>query len=184
MTNDETFLEVDDGDLIGNVDKSETKIGALKNLLYDQATADMADQNSVAYTVKVQKNGVQNGQQGGLFFGISTLNPGLIGQEYIFTRGHYHQVLDTGEYYWGIKGTGYLMMHQQDGAEYHLPITPGRVLYIPGKVAHRLVNTGNTKLVVGAVWQSISGHQYSERSLFTTHVLEQDGQPVFKVKRE
>ena len=36
---------------------------------------------------------------GDLAFGYSVVNPGKVGDEYYFTRGHYHRILETGEVY-------------------------------------------------------------------------------------
>ena len=110
-------------------------------------------------------------QSGGLFFGVSHVNPGKIGNEFNFTKGHFHQSIDTGEYYWGIKGHGLLILHDLNAEEHVEEVVPGRVLYIPGKVAHQLVNIGDDVLSVGAVWQSISGHQYFKSNIFSTRII-------------
>ena len=38
---------------------------------------------------------------------------------------------------------------------------PGSLHYIPGKVAHRVANTGYQKLVFSACWPSDAGHDYA-----------------------
>ena len=43
---------------------------------------------------------------GDLAFGCSIVNPGKVGDEYYFTKGHFHTILDTGEVYYCLKGHG------------------------------------------------------------------------------
>ena len=47
---------------------------------------------------------------GDFAFGCSILNPGKVGDEYYFTKGHFHTILDTGEIYYCLRGHGYMMM--------------------------------------------------------------------------
>ncbi|WP_057879606.1 glucose-6-phosphate isomerase family protein [Companilactobacillus kimchiensis] len=162
-----------DGTLVGDTKQGETLVKDISSFLMDSNISD-SEASKVAYGVRVSKNAVSEGQQGGLFFGVSTLNAGSINNEYYFTRGHYHEKLDTGEYYWGISGEGLLLLHYPDDTETITRVSPGSVLYIPGKVAHRLINIGKSKLAVGAVWQSISGHAYSQTNLFRMHILVDD----------
>ncbi len=46
---------------------------------------------------------------GDVAFGCSILNPGKIGEEYYFTKGHFHTIIDTGEIYYCLKGHGYIL---------------------------------------------------------------------------
>ena len=47
---------------------------------------------------------------GDLAFGCSILNPGKVGDEYYFTKGHFHTILETGEVYYCLKGHGYMLL--------------------------------------------------------------------------
>jgi glucose-6-phosphate isomerase len=38
---------------------------------------------------------------------------------------------------------------------------PGSLHYVPGKVAHRTINTGKQVLSFGACWPSDAGHDYN-----------------------
>lgn len=150
----------------------ETKISSLENLVLHKESIDWSRSDDVAYFVETHKNDVADKQFGGLYFGVSHLNPGLIGDEFIFTRGHFHEEMDTGEYYWVLKGNGLILLKDLDGEETITELSEGDIIYIPGNIAHRLVNTGKDIFSVGAVWQSISGHKYSDnKNLFKTHIL-------------
>ena len=55
----------------------------------------------------------------------------------------------------------------------------GTVHYIPGKVAHRVVNTGNEPLVFLASWPSDAGHDYGSirTSGFSRRMVLRDRKP-------
>lgn len=158
-------------ELEGNVTTGKTLKGGLQDMMLIPESFRDGEKEDVAYWVESDQNGVEQGQSGGLFFGVSHLHAGTVGDEYIFTRGHYHEARDTGEYYWGLAGDGLLLLHFDDGNEKLLPISPGIVRYIPGKVAHRLINIGEDTLSVGTVWQAISGHDYQGARVFKSHVM-------------
>lgn len=167
----DTYLNNDSGKLTGEVVRKVTSFAELKPLISDPTLISSDKAKDIAYWVEMQKNGVKEGQNGGLFFGVSNLNSGKIGDEFIFTKGHFHEAIDTGEYYWGIKGHGLLVLHDLKNKEHVEEIQPGKILYIPGKVAHRLVNIGNDVLSVGDVWQAVSGHQYFKNNIFSTKII-------------
>lgn len=56
---------------------------------------------------------------------------------------------------------------------------PGSVHYIPGKVAHRVVNTGDEPLVFLASWPSDAGHDYASirTSGFGKRMVLRKGEP-------
>lgn len=60
------------------------------------------------------------------------------------------------------------------------PIRPGSLHYIPGCVAHRLANTGDTPLRVGACWPSDAGHDYASIAEhgFTARLMNVGGIPT------
>ncbi|MCQ9209668.1 glucose-6-phosphate isomerase family protein [Granulicatella seriolae] len=162
-----------------NVIKKETKLFSLQNIFQDQVALEQMDPDQVVYEVEMHDNGLKEGEKGGLFFGISHIHPGKVGNEYFMTRGHIHLVEDTGEYYWGLEGEGLLILTFPDGKTYVEEVRPNSLHYIPGKVAHRLVNTGQERLSVGACWLTESGHNYNKKGLFKVSVVEEVNQ--FKV---
>lgn len=119
--------------------------------------------------------------EGQLLHGISIVHPGKVGSEYFMTKGHFHAVLETGEVYYCLSGTGMMVMETPEGESSVLEFIPGRVLYVPPRWAHRSVNTSSTEdLVTFFVYPGNAGHDYRtiEQRGFRKLVLEQDGKPV------
>ena len=43
---------------------------------------------------------------GELLHGVSVIHPGLVGNEFFMTKGHFHSLLETAEVYYCLKGEG------------------------------------------------------------------------------
>lgn len=98
---------------------------------------------------------------GELLFGISIVHPGKIGNEYFMTKGHFHEVLDTAEIYYCLKGAGFMVMEDPAGNTKVEPLSPGSVLYVPPRWAHRSVCVGQQEdLVTYFVYPGNAGHDY------------------------
>ena len=98
---------------------------------------------------------------GELPHGLSILHPGRVGDEYFMTKGHFHRVLETGEVYHCLKGHGMIVMETPEGEWAVEELTPGRVLYVPPRWAHRSVNIGDRDdLVTFFVYPGNAGHDY------------------------
>ena len=121
---------------------------------------------------------VTEGTPGGLFFGASTIMAGKVGNEYFMTKGHFHLQSDRAEFYWCVKGKGMLILMDRDRNTWAEQVYPGSLHYIEGEVAHRLANTGDENLVVGACWPSDAGHEYEQIAQcgFSARLLEMDGE--------
>ena len=161
------------GSLSGKeVTRGGKSIGQLKGVFADEDARAAMPQDTPAYNV-VAHFPVSEGTPGGLFFGVSLLEPGVVGREFFMTRGHYHAQIDRGEYYWGIRGTGLLVLMTKDRTWRVEPVKPGSLHYIPGHTAHRLVNTGDEQMAVGACWPSDAGHDYAsiDRDGFSVRVM-------------
>lgn len=99
---------------------------------------------------------------GDLSFGFSILQPGKVGDEYYFTKGHFHKIQDTCEIYYCSKGHGYLLIESKDGSFRALEMHPGRIGYVPKGYAHRSVNVSlNEPFVTFFVYQADAGHNYA-----------------------
>lgn len=146
----------------------------------DDARAKYAA-DAIAYSVQMHAT-IPDGTEGGLFFGVSKIEPGVVGDEYLMTRGHFHSKADRGEYYWGIEGSGLLVLMTRDRAARVEVVQPGSLHYIPGHTAHRLVNTGETRLCVGACWPSDAGHDYDSiaKDGFSLRVFKRGGKCVIE----
>ncbi|MBB3697239.1 cupin domain-containing protein [Flammeovirga yaeyamensis] len=172
-------LEITSGKLAGEgVITAQKKLSQLENVFQDEATRKSMDQDQLIYEVQAYMP-VEEGKEGGLYFGNSTIFPGKVNNEYFMTRGHFHTKLDTAEYYWCIQGKGALILMDEEGKTWLEEMTPGSVHYIPGKIAHRVANTGDEKLVFNACWPSEAGHDYAtiEKDGFGARLMEVDGKP-------
>ena len=54
-------------------------------------------------------------ERGHLMYCLSTLQPGVVGEECFMTKGHYHEVPDTAEIYLCLRGEGWMRMELSDG---------------------------------------------------------------------
>ncbi|RED76433.1 glucose-6-phosphate isomerase family protein [Cohnella phaseoli] len=97
---------------------------------------------------------------GNLAFGTSIVYPGKVGAEYYMTKGHYHNVLDTAEVYYCIGGHGLMLMENPEGEWDAQPFAPGNAVYVPGRYAHRSINTGKEPLITFYVFRADAGHDY------------------------
>ncbi|MDR1602252.1 MAG: cupin domain-containing protein [Tannerella sp.] len=151
----------------------------LKGIFYDEAARSAMPQNTVAYEVKSFLP-VPEGTPGGLYFGITYLYPGKVGDEYFMTKGHFHACSDRAEFYWGLTGEGMLIFMNEQRRVWAERMSPGTLHYIPGGVAHRVANTGSNLLSFAACWPSDAGHNYAEiaDSGFACRLIEKNGSPT------
>lgn len=105
---------------------------------------------------------VPAGMLGGLFFGITRIYHGQVGDEYFMTRGHFHALPDRSEFYWGIRGTGMLILMDRNRCVRVEKMEAGSLHYIPAHTAHRVANTSDGVLSFGACWPSDAGYDYAE----------------------
>jgi glucose-6-phosphate isomerase len=99
---------------------------------------------------------------GNLMCCISRLQPGLVGDEFYMTKGHYHAVRDTAELYLCLRGQGLMLMMTDIGECVAEPMARGRLVYVPPGWAHRSVNSGEEPLVSLCVYPAEAGHNYGD----------------------
>ena len=111
--------------------------------------------------------------------GTSILHPGKIGDEYYFTKGHYHSKLDTAEAYYCLSGEGFMLIENPEGDWRAIPMKGGEAVYVPKRYAHRTVNTGKTDLVTFFAFGGEAGHDYGtiETKGYRKLIVERDGKP-------
>ena len=114
-----------------------------------------------------------------LLFGTSIVYSGKVGDEYYMTKGHFHTIMDTAEVYYCLSGQGIMMMENPEGDWDIKALTPGSAVYVPGRYAHRSINTGKEPLVTYFVFRADAGHDYGtiESKGYRKLVIEEDGKP-------
>jgi len=112
--------------------------------------------------------------------GTSITYPGKVGEEYFFTKGHFHTIRETAEAYYTLSGRGYMMIENPEGEWGAFELEPGKMVYVPPRFAHRSINTGDTPLVTFFAFRGDAGHDYGtiEVKGFRKLVVERDGKPV------
>jgi glucose-6-phosphate isomerase len=140
-------------------------LGDLGGIFRDEAAWRAMDPATIAYRVQSYQP-VEDGREGGLFWGTTFLEPGLVGDEYFMTKGHLHSKRDRAEFYVTVSGRGALILMDAGRTTRFEPMTPGSVHYIPGLTAHRVANTGDETLSFTACWPSDAGHDYETVARF------------------
>jgi glucose-6-phosphate isomerase len=138
----------------------ERKLSALRGQFSDEASYDrmLAAEDSVIYEVYEIKRPEVEGE---LIMGISIVHPGMVGREFFMTKGHFHTVLETAEIYYCLRGEGFMVMETPEGEAAVEPLSPGRVLYVPPRWAHRSVCSSRLEdLVTFFAYPANAGHDY------------------------
>ncbi len=118
---------------------------------------------------------------GDFAFGCSILNPGKVGDEYYFTKGHFHTILETGEVYYCLKGHGYMLLENPEGDWSAQEMTAGQVVYVPPRYAHRSINvSADEQLITFFVFRADAGHDYGtiETKGYRKLLVEKNGVPT------
>jgi glucose-6-phosphate isomerase len=133
---------------------------------------------------------------------ITVWEPGLVGDEYIKTYGHYH-IGDLVENYWILLGEGVALLQKAatdangkiipDTLEYFkaIPVKAGDHVFMDSGEGHLVVNTGKTYLVTADDSPvdfterdpvSLPGHasyeEVKQMRGFAYYVVERDGKPA------
>jgi glucose-6-phosphate isomerase, archaeal len=143
----------------------------------DAYAALLANEDSILYEVYGLDRPALSGE---LSSGITRLYPGKVGQEYFMTKGHFHAVLETGEIYYALRGTGMMVMETPEGESRAESFAAGQVVYVPPRWAHRTVNVGTEDLLFFWVFPAHAGHDYGtiEKQGFQKLVVATEGVPT------
>jgi len=169
-----------DQKLVGhNIDRITRELKDLSDIFSDKKAYAAMDGGTVVYKVE-SSFPVAHNTEGGLFYGITYLYPGKVGDEYFMTKGHFHSIRNRAEYYCTLEGEGMLLLMDEDGKTRAEKMLPGSIHYIPGNTAHRTANVGNTILSFSAFWPADAGHDYATISEhgFSKILVEQNGVPA------
>jgi glucose-6-phosphate isomerase len=129
------------------------------------------------YTVSTCECGEGPGE---LHCGLAVIHPGRVGEEYFMTRGHMHARREAPELYVGLRGSGIMLMQQEDGSGGATAALAGECLvYVPGHTAHRTINTGDEPLVYLGIYAADAGHDYESIRIrnFTDVVVRREDRP-------
>lgn len=162
------------------VDTGKRYLSQMKGMFSDAAAFEKAleEGDPMIYEFHSLPVGEDSGD---LAFGCSILNPGKVGNEYYFTKGHFHTILNTSEVYYCLSGHGYMLMENMLGDWSAQELTPGKAVYVPKGYAHRSINvSGDEKLVTFFVFRADAGHDYGtiETKGYRKLLVEQDGKPA------
>lgn len=159
----------------------------LKNHFFDRKVVEEMLSSGLNPLIYEVYEAFQPSEPGHLNFGTTVLNPGKIGEEYFFTKGHHH-VRDCGETYSFFKGKGIFLLQTKNGETAEMPLEAGTTIYVPPGWAHRMVNVGKEELISIFCYDAAAGHDYGsiERTGFAKLVVERKdktqiiGNPFFR----
>jgi glucose-6-phosphate isomerase len=161
------------------VSESFKTLGELAQIFADQAAQKNLEASSEVYRVRWWSP-VPAGSEGGLFWGVTTIAPGKVGDEYFMTHGHFHANRTRAEYYGTVSGEGMLIQMDRSRKTWGERMAPGSLHYIRGDYAHRVANTGNVPLVFWACWPSDAGYDYGTIAEhgFGARLVDLNGRPA------
>jgi glucose-6-phosphate isomerase, archaeal len=139
----------------------ERRLSHLKGYFQDEAAYQqaIAKDDARVYEVYEIKRPETSGE---MLMGVSIVHPGKIGDEFFFTKGHYHAVLETAEVYLVLRGEGCMVMENPEGETAVEWLTPNHILYVPPRWAHRSVCTSRQEpLITYFIYPAHSGHDYA-----------------------
>ncbi|MDN3681148.1 glucose-6-phosphate isomerase family protein [Vibrio tapetis subsp. quintayensis] len=140
-----------------NKQSKVTKLSDLQGVFRDTDAYQAKDSEQTVYQVEMLP---AQSAEGELNFGVTHLEAGTVGDEFYMTRGHFHQRIEQAEFYLGCQGEGLLVLQDEQGEVRVENVFAGSVHHIGSYLAHRLVNTGKTRLSAMAVWPAVAGHNY------------------------
>jgi glucose-6-phosphate isomerase, archaeal len=145
----------------------------------DEPARQSLKPETVVYRVQTLCS-VNEGEEGGLLWGTTFIEPGMVGDEYFMTKGHFHANRKRGEYYLTVSGSGALILMDENRKTVTEPMRPGTLHYIPANTAHRVANTGDSVLSFLACWPSDAGHDYEaiSRAGFSARLRRINGVPA------
>jgi len=153
------MLDFRSGALEPHTSRTERHLSSMKAAYADQeAFSRLVEKDDPLVYEVLQYDAPE--ETGHLICCTTILYPGTVGAEYFMTKGHYHAVRDTGEFYLGLSGHGHLLQMTEQGEQSAFPMSPGTIGYVPPYWAHRTVNTGDEPFVFLAIYPGQAGHDY------------------------
>ncbi len=114
-------------------------------------------------------NIVPNTTDSDLLYGITTIYPGKVNNEFYMTRGHFHTPAIS-EVYYCISGDGIIQTQDLEGTSETKLINAGSIVYINATEAHRAINIGTVPLQLLCVCRA--DYQSDYNVCFNNRVLD------------
>ena len=155
---------------------SKRHVSNLKGMFADDKATDELITNGDPLVYEFYEMGAPE-KEGDLAFGSSITYPGKVGNEFFMTKGHFHTILETAETYYCISGKGYMLIESPEGDWSAQALSPGKMLYVPPRYAHRTINTGDMPLVTIFYFRGDAGHDYGtiETKGYRKLIVQNDG---------
>lgn len=150
-------VNVAEGNLTNATGRYVKHLKDLEGLYADSAALARQNGDAAVYEVTEFRPSQANGD---LIFGVTRMEPGRIGDEFYFTRGHIHGTANRPECYYGEAGSGVMLLESPEGECRALPIGPRTICYVPPYWIHRSVNVGDVPLVMSFSYPADSGQDY------------------------
>lgn len=179
MRTAQIMVDLKTGELTGEWTQRITRcVKDLKGIFGDEEARQSLDPEKIVYRVETFLP-VSEGEEGGLFWGTTFIEPGMVGNEYFMTKGHYHAERQRAEYYLTVAGCGALVLMDENRRTTFEAMRPGTLHYIPARTAHRVANTDGSILAFLACWPSDAGHDYESIAVegFGARLLRVGGVP-------
>lgn len=161
LPENEIKVDLSTGELLGGpVHHTVRTVKDLQGIFRDEAARLAIDPAQIIYRVQSFLPAPE-GQPGELFWGTTFIEPGLVGDEYFMTKGHFHAERSRTEFYLTVAGRGALILMDENRRTRFEPMAPGSLHYIPPRTAHRAANLGGSLLSFLACWPSDAGHDYA-----------------------
>jgi glucose-6-phosphate isomerase len=174
-------IDLAEGIMTDYTQRTERRASSMKGHYADKAAFERLVSSGDPIHYEVFEKPVPE-EYGHIMYCISKLMPGMVGNEYFMTKGHYHTVVQTGEIYLCLRGTGFMLMKTGDGEFTAEIMERGRMVYVPPYWAHRSVNTGKDPLVSFCAYNAEAGHNYGdiETEGFVKRVVLEGGKMAIK----
>jgi glucose-6-phosphate isomerase len=141
------------------VTESRRTLAGLAGYFRDEAARAAMPQETLVYRVQAYEP-MPEGEPGAVCAATTFLEPGLVGDEFFLTRGHFHENEDRAELEVTISGVGLLVLMTPARRTWTEPMRAGSMHHVPPRTAHRVANIGDAPLVFVSYWPSETGHDY------------------------
>ena len=157
-------------------ESSKRRMSQMRGMYADEVATEALIKNGDPLVYEFYEMGAPE-TAGDLAFGTSITYPGKVGNEYFMTKGHFHTILETAEVYYCLSGEGYMLMENPEGDWSAQKLSPGMMVYVPPRYAHRSINIGDVPMVTVFCFRGDAGHDYGtiETKGYRKLIVEKDG---------